>query len=323
MKSVEHIYPWGSPRRFNSYSEYFRQLFGERVQKITIDAGFTCPNRDGTCGTGGCTFCDNHAFNPSYNTPEKPVVVQIQEGIDFHRKRYRRVSKYLAYFQAYTNTYAPLEELKLLYEPALSVPGVVGIVIGTRPDCIDERLLDYFEDLSRRTYLVIEYGIESTLNSTLASVNRGHDFETAARAITATAERGIRTGGHMIIGLPGEKKEDWLDGAATLSALPLHSIKYHQLQLIRGTTMEKQYREEPARFPEFSMDEYLHLMADILERLNPSIVVERIAGEVGLGMQVRKGWEKRYDEVVRRFDEILEERDTWQGRLYKAREIKL
>jgi len=316
MKLKTEIYPWGTERRFNSYSDYFRKLFGERVQKITLDAGFTCPNRDGTCGIGGCTFCDNHAFNPAYNTPDKPIVTQIEEGIAFHRKRYRRVSSYLAYFQAYTNTYAPVNELKRLYEPALTVPGVIGIVIGTRPDCIDEKILDYLEELSKRTFLVVEYGIESTLDSTLREVNRGHDFATSVKAVKATAERGIRVGGHVIIGLPGEKREDWLEGAALLSELPLHSIKYHHLQIIRGTAMEKQYESEPERFVSFTMDSYLDLVADILERLNPEIVVERIAGEVGLGMQVREGWGKRYDEVVRRFDEILEERDTWQGKYY-------
>jgi len=315
MKHNNSTYPWGSERRFNAYSDYFRSLFGERVQKITIDAGFTCPNRDGTCGTGGCTFCDNHAFSPSYNTPDKPVTQQLLEGIEFHRKRYRRVSSYLAYFQAYTNTYAPLSELRALYEPALSVPGVAGIVIGTRPDCINEELLDYFAGLAERTFLVIEYGIESTLDRTLLAVNRGHDFAASVRAVKATAERGIRTGGHMIIGLPGEERADWLEGAGILSELPLHSIKYHQLQVIRGTAMEKEFALHPERFASFTMDSYLNLMADILERLNPSIVVERIAGEVGPGMQVREGWGKRYDEVVRRFEEILEERNSWQGKL--------
>ncbi|MFZ5939627.1 MAG: TIGR01212 family radical SAM protein [Bacteroidota bacterium] len=318
MKPDEVIYPWGSPRRFNAYSDYFRRLFGERVQKITIDAGFTCPNRDGSCGSGGCTFCDNHAFNPSYNTPDKTVVTQIMEGIDFHRKRYRKVTKYLAYFQAYTNTYASVEELKALYEPALTVPGVVGIVIGTRPDCISSQLLDYLEELSQRTFLVVEYGIESTLDSTLQEVNRGHDFATSVKAIRETAARGIRTGGHMIIGLPGETREDWLEGAGILSSLPLHSIKYHHLQIIRGTAMEKQYAAAPERFASFTMDSYLQLLADILERLNPAIVVERIAGETAPGRQVREGWGKRYDEVVRRFGEILQERDTWQGRLWQA-----
>lgn len=273
-------YPWGTKRRFNAYADYFRKLFGERVQKLSVNAGFTCPNRDGTKGRGGCTFCDNRAFNPSYNEACKSVRQQLDEGIVFHKNRYRKVRKYLAYFQAYSNTYAPLEELKAIYQPAMEHPDVVGIVIGTRPDCVDNEKLDYFEQLARERYLVVEYGIESIYDATLAAVNRGHTFEETRRAITETAARGIRAGGHMIIGLPGETREHWISSAKVLSGLPLHSIKFHQLQIIRGTVMERQYRSEPEKFHFFEMEEYLQMMADVIEKLDPRIVVERIAGEV-------------------------------------------
>ena len=309
-------YPWKTERRFNAYSDYFKSTFGGRIQKITIDAGFTCPNRDGACGTGGCTFCDNRAFNPSYNKPDKPVRQQIDEGIEFHKIRYRRVSRYLAYFQAYTNTYDSIERMKEIYEPALSHPDVVGIVVGTRPDCVDAEKLDYFASLAKTKYVVLEYGIESVYDRTLLRVNRGHDFAKSVWAIEETAKRGIRTGGHMIIGLPGENTDDWIKAADTLSNLPLSNIKFHQLQIIKGTKMAEEYMHKPDEFINFQMDHYLNIMADILERLNPGFVIERVAGEVSPGMNIREGWGLRYDEVLRRFEEILEERDTWQGRLY-------
>lgn len=312
------IYPWGTERRLNAYSDYFRKRFGERIQKITIDAGFTCPNRDGACGTGGCTFCNNKAFNPSYNDPGKSVGQQIREGMEFHRNRYRKATRYLAYFQAYSNTYADLNTLRSRYEQALEIPGIAGIVIGTRPDCVDAEKLDYFRELSGKVYVMVEYGIESLLNRTLLRVNRGHDVETSAWAIRETARRGIRVGGHMIIGLPGETREDFLESARQLSEWPLNNIKFHQLQLIRGTAMAREYEERPEDFTDFTMDAYLHLMVEIVERLNPALVVERIAGEVNPGMGIREGWGVRYDVVLRTFEELLEKYDTWQGKYYKS-----
>ena len=313
------IYPWGTERRLNAYSDYFRKQFGARVQKITIDAGFTCPNRDGTCGRGGCTFCNNKAFNPSYNDPDNSITEQIRQGMEFHRTRYRKASQYLAYFQAYSNTYADLSILKSRYEQALKIPGIIGIVIGTRPDCVDEEKLDYFRELSERSFVVVEYGIESLLNKTLQRVNRGHDVETTIRAIHETAKRGIRVGGHMIIGLPGETKEDFLDSAVQLSNWPLNNIKFHQLQMIRGTAMGEEFRERPEDFTDFTMEEYLNLMLEIIERLNPAFVVERIAGEVSPGMNLREGWGVRYGVELRNFEELLEKRDSWQGKYYKSK----
>lgn len=310
------MYQWGSSRRFNAYSDFFKSEFGGRVQKLTINAGFTCPNRTGKKGKGGCTFCDNSAFIPSYNEACKPVNQQIDEGIEFHKNRYRRVKKYLAYFQAYTNTYASLKELKRVYMPALSHPEVVGIVIGTRPDCIDVNKLDYFAELAEDKYIVIEYGIESVNNEILESINRGHTFEQSVWAINETAKRGIYTGGHMIVGLPGENRSNWLQSIDILSELPLHSLKFHQLQLIKGTAMAIDYEKDPNRYLEFTMEEYLQLMCEMIEKLNPEIIIERIAGEVNPEKAVRKGWGIRYDQVLSRFEKILDENNTWQGRLF-------
>lgn len=309
-------YPWGNDRRINAYGDYFRRRFGGRIQKITLDAGFTCPNRDGTCGTGGCTFCDNRAFNPSYNHPGKPIRDQLLQGMEFHRTRYRRARGFLAYFQAYSNTHGLLDNLVKKYEEALSVPGIAGLVIGTRPDAVDPEKLDYLMELSGRTYLVVEYGIESVRNDTLLRVNRGHDVEQSAWAVEETARRGIRVGGHVIIGLPGEDENDFLNMADELSGWPLNNIKFHQLQVIRGTAMEQQYRTNPEDFADFTLPDYLKLMMKVLERLNPSFVVERIAGEVTPGMAVKEGWGMRYDEVLHAFEAMLELNDSWQGKNY-------
>ncbi len=309
-------YPWGHSRRFNSYTEYFKKRFGGRVQKIAIDAGFTCPNRDGTAGRGGCTYCDNNAFNPSYCSPEKSVSIQIEEGIEFHSKRYRRATQFLAYFQAYSNTYASVDKLRSLYEEALAFPDVIGLVIGTRPDCVNEEILDYIAQLSRRVYVIVEYGIESCYDKTLLRINRGHDFAKTVRAIEETAKRNILTGGHMIIGLPDESRDEILKEAEILSGLPLHTIKFHQLQIIKGTAMAKEYAEHPERFTIYEMDDYLLLMKEFTERLNPAFVIERIAGEVPPRFHVNVSWDLRYDVILKRFEQILEQYDTWQGKIY-------
>ncbi len=313
-------YKWGSERRLNTYSDYFKREFGGRVQKITLDAGFTCPNRDGTCGTGGCTFCNNKAFNPSYNDPEKSIESQILQGMNFHRTRYRKATRFLAYFQAYSNTYSSLEHMQSLYEQALKVPGIIGIVVGTRPDCVDEDKLNYFQDLSKKHYVTVEYGIESVINRTLQRVNRGHDVEKSLWAVRETARRGVRVGGHMIIGLPGEDRQDFLDSGRELSRWPLNNIKFHQLQVIRHTAMAREYEERPNEFVSFTLEEYLELMMEIVEQLNPSIVVERIAGEVTPGMGIREGWGIRYDRVLQAFEDLLEKHDTWQGKKFKLEE---
>ena len=343
-------YPWGDNRRFNSYSNYFTKQFGSRVQKISIDAGFSCPNRDGKISTGGCTFCSNAAFNPSYCKPEKSIKQQIEEGIEFHQRRYRRANQYLAYFQAFSNTYKPLEELKSIYEQALegidtlaspcmsyrpteggrvsmhdesrydmpSKPQIVGIVIGTRPDLVDEALLQYLNEIQQTHYVMLEYGVESIYDETLRRVNRGHDFATAEKAIRMTADYGIPCGAHFIFGLPGETKAMMLDAADVISRLPLTTVKFHQLQIFKDTPMAEEYLQHPENFHLFDLEEYIDFVIDFAERLNPDIVIERFAGEVPPRYLVSEPWMKlRYDEVLSRIEKRMKERNTYQGYLYK------
>ncbi len=330
------LFPWDDNRRFNSYSNYFTKQFGGRVQKISIDAGFSCPNRDGKISTGGCTFCSNEAFNPSYCRPEKSIKQQIEEGIEFHQKRYRRANKYLAYFQPFSNTYKPLEELKKIYQQALEAidsllptrpsrndmtskaletPKIVGIVIGTRPDLIDETLLQYFNEIQKTHYVMLEYGVESVYDETLKRVNRGHDFATAEKAIHVTSDYGIPCGAHFIFGLPGESKTMMLDAADIISQLPLTTVKFHQLQIFKGTKMAEEYQAHPEAFHLFDLEEYIDFVIDFAERLNPNIVIERFAGEVPPRYLVSEPWMKlRYDEVLSRIEKRMEERGTWQGK---------
>ena len=310
------MFPWGDNRRFNSYSSYFQREFGNRVQKISIDAGFSCPNRDGTISTGGCTFCRNDAFNPSYCRPEKSVRQQIEEGIEFHQRRYRRAKSYLAYFQAFSNTYKPLDELERLYCEALSVDGVIGLVIGTRPDCLTKEILEMLKSLSYP--VILELGIESVYDSTLQRVNRGHDFATAKKAIALVHSYGFHCGGHFIFGLPGETRDMMLHDADVISELPLTTVKFHQLQIFKDTKMADEYLANPADFHLFTLEDYIEFVIDFIERLSPNIVIERFAGEVPPRYLVSKPWlNLRYDQVLALIEKRLEERDTFQGKYYK------
>jgi hypothetical protein len=312
-----HMFPWGHERRFNSYTNYFRKTFGERVQKVSINAGFTCPNRDGTKATGGCTYCVNDAFNPSYCRPDKSVTTQISEGIDFHRKRYRRASYYLAYFQAYSNTYASAEILRELYEEALRYPGVIGLIIGTRPDCIDEQKLDYLKDLVQKYYVAVEYGIETCNDKTLLRINRAHTFADAVNAVRLTSEYGINTGAHFIFGLPGETEKEMLEEALQISELPLTTVKFHQLQIIKGTAIEREYLTNPADFKLFTWEEYLSFIIRFLEHFTPKIMIERFTGEVPPKFLAFAPWDsKRNDQISGLIEKRLKELDTWQGRLF-------
>ena len=311
------VYQWGDSRRFYSYAAYFKRLFGHRMQKVTINAGFTCPNRDGTLSFGGCTFCDNAAFTPSYCTSEKSITQQIDEGVEFHRRRYREAQQYLAYFQSYSNTYAPLERLRACYDEALAHPDVAGIVVGTRPDCVDEQKLDYFASLSRRKYVAIEYGVESCYDSTLARINRGHDFATAERAIRLTAERGIACGAHFILGLPDESDQMLIEQTHRINALPLTTVKFHQLQLFRSTPLAAEYDAHPERFRFWSVEEYIDLFIEILRRLRPDIVVERFAGEAPPRYHHTKGWGLvRNETLLAMLDRRLEEKNYHQGEIF-------
>jgi len=313
---LSSIYPWGHLRRYNSYSEYFIRMFGTRVQKVTIDAGFTCPNRDGSKGVGGCTYCNNDAFNPSYCQPHKSITQQINEGIDFHKVRYRRAKNYLAYFQAYSNTYGSLDYLESLYNEALEFPGVSGLVIGTRPDCIDDDKLEYFARLAEKYYVIIEYGIESCYDRTLLRINRGHSFGESETAIRKTAEYGIHTGAHIIFGLQGETEEDMLAEAGILSELPLDTIKFHQLQVIKDTKMAQEYLDNPSHFNLFTLENYINFIVNFTEHLNPAFVIERFTGEAPPRFQAGPTWGSlRSEQVQVMIEKEMEKRDTWQGRL--------
>ena len=306
-------------RRYNSFVGYFKQKYGCRLQKIVVDAGFTCPNRDGRVGFGGCTYCNNDAFHPNYSTPDKPILQQLEEGIEFHQNRYRKAEEYLAYFQSYSNTYAPLEHLKELYMQALAHPKVRGIAIGTRPDCIDEEKLDWLQQLAKDKIVIVEYGIESCYDKTLRRINRGHDFATAVKAVEATAARGLHQGAHFIFGLPGESREELMGMAPIINRLPLNSVKFHQLQIIKGTPMEAEFASRPEDFVQFQLEEYIDFFIDFLELLRPDIYIERFAGEVPPRFVNSTPWGKvRNVELLQMLEKRLEERNTYQGAKYRA-----
>jgi len=305
-------------KRYNSYVGYFREKYGKRLQKIVIDAGFSCPNRDGSIASGGCTYCDNSAFHPSYSSPDKTIFDQIETGIEFHKRRYRTAEQYLAYFQSFSNTYAPLEHLRNVYGQALSHPAVVGVVIGTRPDCIDSEKLDYLQSLSKNKIVILEYGIETTYDKTLSRINRGHNYAQAVEAVNETAKRGIHQGAHFILGLPGETREEMMGMVHEINKLPLQSIKFHQLQIVKGTAMEREFEQNPDDFVQFRLDEYIDFFIDFLELLRPDIYIERFAGEVPPRFVNSTPWGLiRNAGLLHMLDKRLEERDTFQSRLYK------
>ena len=303
-------------RLYYDFAAFLAQYFEGKVQKISIHAGFTCPNRDGTKGTGGCTYCNNQTFNPEYCKPEFGIRRQLEDGISFFARKYPQM-RYLAYFQAYTNTYGELEQLMAMYEEALSVDGVVGLVIGTRPDCMPPALLDYIEELSRKTFVMVEYGIESANDDTLLRINRGHDFATAIDAIRRTHDRGILVGGHLILGLPGEDHDELMRQAEAIASLPLDMVKLHQLQLIRGTRMAREYELNPEDFHLYEVDEYIDLAIDYIERLPETMVVERFISQSPRSLLIAPDWGMKNYQFVDRLRRRMAERGAYQGRLYK------
>ena len=296
---------------YNDYGAWMRRQFPFRVQKISIDAGFSCPNRDGHISHGGCTFCDNRTFNPSYCQPSKSITEQITEGKEFFRHKYPDM-KYLAYFQAFSNTYATLDTLQRRYEEALSADDVVGIVIGTRPDCVSDEILNYLESLNQQTFMIVEYGIESVSDDTLRRVNRGHNFECSRRAIIETHNRGILTGAHIILGLPGESAEDNVRQADIISALPIDILKLHQLQIIRGTQLAAEYERQP--FNPYTADEYIDLCRRYIERLRPDMVLERFVSQSPKELLVAPKWGLKNYEFANRFVNYMKRMDSWQGK---------
>lgn len=301
-------------RRYQDFPTFCRKVFGERVQKLSIDGGFTCPNRDGKKGSGGCTFCNNESFNPDYCRSVQGITRQIDEGVRFFQAKYQG-QKYLAYFQAYSNTYASLKVLKERYEEALAHPQVVGLVLATRPDVVEDEVLDYLGELAQEHYVCIEYGVESANDAVLKRVNRGHSFAEAEEAIRRTAGRGIYIGAHLIFGLPGESRDSMLEGAVRLSHLPVDILKLHQLQIIRGTRMAEEYLQAPEQFRLYSMDEYLDFVVDVIGRIKPELYLERFVNQTPAAYLVAPRWGIKNYEFVAKLDKRLKEADMWQGKL--------
>ncbi|SDI35544.1 TIGR01212 family radical SAM protein [Propionivibrio dicarboxylicus] len=303
-------------RRYHAYNDWVRRQHGGRLQKISIDAGFTCPNRDGALGTGGCSFCNNDGFTPSYLREQRDIRQQIDTGVAFMRRRYPNTRAFLAYFQSYSNTYGELEQLEARYRTALEHPDIAGLVIGTRPDCLPDATLDYLSELARHTPVELEIGIESCNDDVLRECRRGHDFACTADAIRRAAERELFVTGHLLLGLPGESRDSLIAGAETLAQLPLDALKFHQLQIVRHTRLAKQYNEAPESIPLFSPQDYIDAVVDMLERLPPTVKIQRLGSEVPPKLRLSPDWGVR----LSRFPEMLEERllarDTWQSRLF-------
>ena len=305
-------------KRYNDFSSFIRKKFNGRVQKVSIDAGFTCPNKDGSKGVGGCTYCNNNTFNPDYCKPIKSIKVQINEGIEFFSKKYK-TQKYLAYFQAFTNTYAPLSDLKKMYEEALEHEDVLGLVIATRPDSIKDEVLDYLEVLANTgVFIKLEFGLESTNNSTLKIINRCQTHQDAIDAFNRAKGRGLHLGCHLILGLPGETKEDMLAHARKISKLPVNTLKIHHLQIVKHTIMAKQFKDNPDFFTFMELEEYIDFVVDFLELLNPDIIVERFFSESPAKMLIYPKYGLKNFEVKHLVEKRLEERDTIQGRLFQV-----
>ncbi len=298
---------------YNDYGTWIRRQFPYRVQKISIDAGFTCPNRDGRISTGGCIYCDNRTFNPSYCQRRHSVTQQLEEGKRFFAHKYPDM-KYLAYFQAFTNTYAPLSQLKALYEEALQVDDIVGIAIGTRPDCVSDELLDYLAELNQRTFVLVEYGIESANNDTLLRINRGHSFEQSQEAIQRTHQRGLLTGAHIILGLPGEDAAESLRQASIISSLPIDILKIHQMQIIRGTRLAEEFAANP--FHIYTVDEYIKLIAEYIQRLRPDLILERFVSQSPKELLIAPHWGLKNYEFTNLLVNCLKQNKIYQGQFF-------
>ena len=303
-------------KRYNDYSSFVKERFSERVQKVSINTGFSCPNRDGTKGLGGCTYCNNNSFKPFYTKPNKSVSQQLEEGIAFFAKKYK-TQQYLAYFQSYTNTYTDLEVLREVYWEAVNYPGVIGLVVGTRPDCINEEILQLLEEISKTHYVALEFGVETTLNRTLASINRCHTYEETLLAYEQAAGRGLHLGAHMILGLPGESKEEMLQHAIEVSKLPIQTLKLHHLQIIKNTQMAKQLDETPEMFDLFQPEEYVDFVTEFVTLLRPDIILERFIAEAPPGLLIAPQWNglKNF-EIVNKIEKKLQETNSWQGKAY-------
>ena len=303
-------------KRYIDYNSYIKLHLGERVQKISLDVGFSCPNRDGSKGFGGCTYCNNNTFNPEYCEPKKSITRQLEQGIEFFSKRGKN-RKYLAYFQAYTNTYSDIETLKKMYQEALCVPNVVGLVIGTRPDCISDDILDLLEELSKKHFISLDFGVESTNESTLQEVNRCHTYKDTVKAYQKCENRGFHLGAHLIIGLPGETNKEIMDHALELSKLPINTLKLHHLQIVKNSIMAVEYKRNPESFNLFTAEMYVDFITDFIAFLRPDIIIERFISEAPRDLLVAPKWGNlRKHEIIDKIDEALIDKNSWQGKFY-------
>lgn len=304
--------------RYHAYNDWAKHEYGGRLQKVSIDAGFTCPNRDGSLGIGGCTYCNNEGFSPSYLLEQRDIFTQIDTGIEFMRRRYPKTKAFIAYFQSYSNTYDDLDALKQVYGLALSHPDIAGIAIGTRPDCLPEETLDYLAELATRTMVELEIGIESCNDDVLEECLRGHDFACTQDAIRRAAKRNLFVTGHLLLGLPLESRDSLIAGARALAALPLDALKFHQLQIVRGTRLANLYRAAPDSISLLTPESYLDAVIDMLELLPPGIKIQRLGSEVPPSVLVSPDWGMRLFKFPAMLEAKLEARNTWQGRLYCA-----
>lgn len=302
-----------APPIINEFGAYIKERFGERIQKITVDAGFTCPNRDGKVGVGGCTFCNNKKFNPGGDKLGEDLTTQIQTQIISLQKKYKNAKKFIVYFQAFSNTYAPIEQLKKLYLEALAYPDVIGLTIGTRPDCINEETIDFLSELAEKYYITVEYGLESMNDETLKSINRGHDYECFKKAIDMTKNRGIHICTHLMLGLPGETKEDYIKTAKELSTLSIDYLKIHQLQIVKNTVMGNEYIKNP--FPLFTKAEFLEILSEFLIHLSPNIIIQRVAGDSSRSTLIASGWNESSNEIKKELIDVMREKGLYQGAL--------
>ena len=303
-------------QNYNDFGDFLKRHFSGKVQKISINAGFTCPNRDGSKGIGGCTYCNNNTFNPAYCKPTKSVAEQLEEGKAFFARKYPSM-KFLAYFQAYTNTYGEMEHLKVLYEEALAVEDVVGIIIGTRPDCVPNELLDYLQQLSQNHFVFIEYGAETANNTTLATLNRGHTWQDTADAVNRTVARGLECGLHLILGLPGETEEDILNTINEASSLPITTLKLHQLQLIRGTKLARQVQSGELSNIEYTPQSYIELGGKVIEHTRPDIFIERFVSQSPADLLIYPKWGLKNYEFTNLLNNHLKATQTIQGSRYQ------
>ncbi len=305
---------WGS-KRYHSFNQHLRAVFGEKVFKVPLDAGFTCPNRDGTLGREGCIYCSARGSGDFAGEKKLALPEQFEQSRAMMAKKWPKAS-YIAYFQAYTNTYAPLERLKEIYGQVLKLPGVVGIAISTRPDCLAEDVLDYLEELNRSTYLWVELGLQSIHQKSLDWIKRGHDFAIFLKGLAELSKRKIQVCGHIILGLPGETKEDMLATSRALAALPMQGIKLHLLHVLESTPLARIYRDEP--FPLLTEEEYITLIVDILELLPAEMIIQRLTGDGAPADLIAPLWSRKKWEVLNAIDAELERRDSWQGKRRNA-----